>query len=77
MTKEELGLPWDQDIMMQVADGWAINDNTDIDPLDFALKACNNHHALVEALEKIADCDAGDDAWWFVDVAEKALEAVK
>ena len=57
MTKEELGLPWKisgcgcvtSSDKYHIAD---MNEDT-AKEMNFILKAVNNHHALVEALEKL------------------------
>jgi hypothetical protein len=80
---EDLGLPWeDKDIesMCPVC----------MEPIffhkekaDFILKACNHHHALIEALENITEALKRTDTssmvylWEPIEEAKKALESIK
>jgi hypothetical protein len=82
MTKDKLGIPWkdsDIDFLCPVCmEHVGFEDNE----IDFILKAVNNHHALVEALDKCIDDLAGMPLslgfeYTSLREAKKALEAVK
>lgn len=87
MKKEELGLPWHyDDVWMIIRDDLYVPNVEEKET--FILKAVNNHHALVEALEGVTElwCDlvnSGDAGNWNPETDEpiiasrKVLEKVK
>jgi hypothetical protein len=86
--KEKLGLPWeplDDDKHQQGAiinkEGlWVCIELEEPLERDFILKAVNNHHALVEALEGLVKCidnTRGVDAHNALNKSIEALQAVK
>lgn len=86
MEKKTLGLPWKVS-----GTGFLCNTRTvitdfhdaDGDERDFTLRAVNNHHALVEALESLSDALRQTDTsskvylWKPIEDAIKALKEAK
>lgn len=88
VSKEELGLPWGKCEVLR--DGLVSEPGDDIaffhadaqEEFDFVINACNNHHALVEALKAVTAlwCDlvnSGDAGNWNPEEDEPIMLARK